>query len=140
MVETFYQTEVTEEKYTQLAEYYTLALIHLTGSFFIVTEHHGWWDNVDNRARLKTTILTDAGEPSTTFSWNDCGAPSSTRKFISRITGTCRRRATGWNSISCFTTTNASIKRWLIAPRKMCISRADDTGSPRRMRPQGGAS
>ena len=65
MVETFYQTEVTAEKYTQLAAYYTLALIHLTGSFFSVTEHHGWWDNVDNRARLKTTILTDAGEPST---------------------------------------------------------------------------
>jgi hypothetical protein len=63
MVETFYKTEVTEEKFAESAEYYTLALIHLTGSFFIVTEHHGWWDNVANRARLKTTTLTTAGEP-----------------------------------------------------------------------------
>jgi hypothetical protein len=29
MVETFYKTEVTEEKYTESAEYHTLALIHL---------------------------------------------------------------------------------------------------------------
>jgi hypothetical protein len=65
MVETFYKTEVTEKKFTESAEYYTLALIHLTGSFFIVTEHHGWWDNTANKARLKTTILTTEGEPTT---------------------------------------------------------------------------
>jgi hypothetical protein len=63
MVETFYKTEVGEERFAESAEYYTLALIHLTGSFFIVTEHHGWWDNVANKARLKTTTLTTAGEP-----------------------------------------------------------------------------
>jgi hypothetical protein len=63
MVETFYKIEVTKEKYTESAEYYTLALVHLTGSFFIVTEHHGWWDNVANKPRLKTTILTNADEP-----------------------------------------------------------------------------
>ena|SRR5271165_4009980 len=63
MVETFYKTEVAEEKFTESAEYYTLVLIHLTGSFFMVTEHHGWWDNAANKARLKTTILTNAGEP-----------------------------------------------------------------------------
>lgn len=63
MVETFYKTEVTEEKYTESAEYHTLALINLTGSFFIVTEHYGWWDKAANKARLKTTILTSAGEP-----------------------------------------------------------------------------
>jgi hypothetical protein len=55
MVETFYKIEVSKEKYTESAEYYTLALVHLTGSFFIVTEHHGWWDNAANKARLKTT-------------------------------------------------------------------------------------
>ena len=63
MVETLYKMEVTKEKYTESAEYYTLALVHLTGSFFVVTEHHGWWDNVANKARLKTTILTNADEP-----------------------------------------------------------------------------
>jgi hypothetical protein len=63
MVETFYRIEATEQKYTGSAEYYTLALIHLTPSFYIVTEHHGWWDNVDNKARLKTTILNNADEP-----------------------------------------------------------------------------
>jgi hypothetical protein len=65
MVETFYKTEVTKEKYTESAEYHTLALIHLTGSFFIVTGHHGWWDKSANKARLETTILTTAGEPTT---------------------------------------------------------------------------
>jgi hypothetical protein len=34
MVETFYKIEVTKEKYTESAEYYTLARVHLTGSFF----------------------------------------------------------------------------------------------------------
>jgi hypothetical protein len=63
MVETFYKTEVDVEKFAESAEYYTLALIHLTGSFFIVTEHYGWWDNVVNKARLKTTTLTTVGEP-----------------------------------------------------------------------------
>jgi hypothetical protein len=62
-VETFYKIAVTKEKYTESAEYYTLALIHLTGSFHIVTEHHGWWDNVANEARLKTTVLSSADEP-----------------------------------------------------------------------------
>ena len=65
MVETFYRNEVIEEKYTESTEYHTLALIHLTGSFFIVTEHYGWWDKTANKARLKTTILTTAGEPTT---------------------------------------------------------------------------
>ena len=63
MVETFYKIEVTEERYTDSAEYYTLALIPLAGSSYIVTEHHGLWDNVANKARLKTTILTNADEP-----------------------------------------------------------------------------
>ena len=63
MVETFYKAEITAEKYSESAEYYTLALVHLTGSFFIVTEHHGWWDNVDNRAKLKTTVLSNTDEP-----------------------------------------------------------------------------
>jgi hypothetical protein len=65
MVETFYKAEITEEKYTESTEYHTLALIHLTGSFFIVTEHHGWWDDAANKARLKSTILTTADEPTT---------------------------------------------------------------------------
>ena len=56
MVETFYRIELNEVKFTGSGEYYTLALVHLTGAFYIVTEHHGWWDNVDNKARLKTTI------------------------------------------------------------------------------------
>jgi len=63
MVETFYKIEVAKGKYTESAEYYTLALIPLTGSSYVVTEHHGWWDNVANKARLKTTILTNADEP-----------------------------------------------------------------------------
>jgi hypothetical protein len=56
MVETFYRIELTEVNFTGSGEYYTLALVHLTGAFYIVTERHGWWDNVDNKARLKTTI------------------------------------------------------------------------------------
>jgi hypothetical protein len=63
MVETLYNIEVKEEKYTESSEYYTLALVHLTGSFFIVTEFHGWWDNVANKARLNTTILSERNEP-----------------------------------------------------------------------------
>jgi hypothetical protein len=63
MVETFYKSELSAETYTDSAEYYTLALTHLTGSFYIVTEHHGWQDNVANKARLKTTILSNVDEP-----------------------------------------------------------------------------
>ncbi len=63
MVETFYKVEVTQERLAQLADYHTLSLINLTASFFIVSDHHGWWDNVANKARLKTTILTTADEP-----------------------------------------------------------------------------
>jgi hypothetical protein len=57
--ETFYKTEVTEEKFAESAEYYTLALIHRTGSFFIVTEHHGWWDNVATNTRDDSLAVHD---------------------------------------------------------------------------------
>jgi hypothetical protein len=63
MVETLYKIEVAKEKYTESAEYYTLALTHLTATSCIVTQHHGWWDDVANKARLKTTILANTDEP-----------------------------------------------------------------------------
>jgi hypothetical protein len=65
---------------------------------------------------------------------------SNTRKCISRTTGTCRKLAAAWACISRFTTTNASIKRWIIAHPKACISQPDETGCQLQMGPQGGAS
>jgi hypothetical protein len=70
MVETFYKTELPDGHHEETAEYYTLALTYLSGPFFVVEEHHGWWDNVAKKARLKTITLSTADEPTTeTEAW-----------------------------------------------------------------------
>jgi hypothetical protein len=63
MIEVFYRANVPEEQRDEKTEYYTLVFIPIRPGFFIVSQHHGWWDPELQRSRHAGTQLMTIDEP-----------------------------------------------------------------------------